>query len=162
MNLKQFDVKLPKFELKCQASEILLDNHSILFGYTNRIPAYVYDNALKCSRSFKTINSLIFPEGKGIYTDERNYRGEIFRQRNGRCYFKVTNRLPYSKITNFYVQAQECLNGLKKLAMIKTRELKALHLDQEKQEINRGELTTKQVKQYRLHLDNETSVDIPF
>ena len=141
-NFNLFDAKLPsKMEFKCQASEIFLDHHSILFGYTSRISAHVYDNALKCSRSFKVINSL-----------KDNYRAEIFRRRDGRCYFKVTNRLPYSKITNFYVQAQECLNGLKKLAMTKTRVLKALHLDQERQEIIRGEMTTKQIKQYQIEI----------
>ena len=99
---------------KCKASSIEFGDKSVLYGYIVRIPKKVYDNALKCSRSYKVINT----------HKQENVYGEALRiGYTKRCYFKITNRIPFTKLldTGFYTVAQETLNHLNQLAMIKAR-----------------------------------------
>ena len=134
-----------------KGADIEIHDNSVLFGYTIRISSHVYDNSLRCSRSSKIIND-----------NTHNQHGYIFRQRNGRCYFKLTKRQPFSLIKNFYELSGQILTSLKQSSMIKTRQLKELCSEQERMSLESGEMTTKQVKQLKLHLDNSTDVDINF
>ena len=149
---KLWPVSAPNLvKVKNKGADIEIHDNSILFGYTIRIPNHVYDNSLKCSRAFKIIND-----------NTHNQHGYVFRQTNGRCYFKLTKREPFRLVKNFYSSSGEILTGLKQSSMIKTRQLKELCSESERTSLENGEMTTKQVKQLRLHLDNETSVELPF
>ena len=157
-DFKLWPAELPTvLSWKCKASRIEFNDNSVLFGYTIGIPKKVYDNALKCSRSYKVINT----------HKQKNMYGELFRRSyTKRCYFIATARIPFAKLdTGFYTVAQETLNHLKQLAMIKARELKELYFDSERQSLEKGEMTNEQVKQLNLNFAESSGVDpkeLPF
>jgi hypothetical protein len=145
---------LPLAKVKKHASELVFDNNSVVFGYTIRIPKEVYDNALKCSRSYKVINN-------SMDTNENMY-GQLFRKRNTSCYFKLTCRIPYRKVSNVYELAIEKITYLKQLSMIRARQLKELYSESERNSLSKGEMTSRQVQQ---QIDFDTfpeKDDLPF
>ena len=137
---KLWPVSAPNLvKVKNKGADIEIHDNSILFGYTIRISSNVYDNSLKCSQSFKIIND-----------NTHNQHGYVFRQTNGRCYFKLTFRLPYQQVKDFYEQSSTILTGLKQTCMIKSRQLKELYSESERQSLEKGEMTTKRVNQLKL------------
>ena len=152
---QMWSVIVPQLAFKDRAIDIRFDNSSILCGYTIAIPNKVYDYALTCSRSNKIIKE------EGISCSMYGDVMRLHRNKSVRCYYKIEKRIGFKTINNdLYSTLENVLTNLKKLAMLKARELKAVQLESECKSVKSGEKTVTQINQLKLHLDNETATDV--
>jgi hypothetical protein len=152
--MELWPVNVPLIQFKSQGVDIQFDNASILCGYTIAIPNKVYDYALTCSRSNKIIKE------DGISCSMNADIKRIHRNKSIRCYYKIEKRISFNAIKNdFYPILGATLTNLKRLAMLKARELKAVQLESECKSVKSGEKTVTQVNQLKLHLDIGSEIE---
>lgn len=153
--MELWPVNVPLIQFKSQGVDIQFDNASILCGYTIAIPNKVYDYALTCSRSNKIIKE------DGISCSMNADIKRIHRNKSIRCYYKIEKRIGFKTINNdLYSTLENVLTNLKRLAMLKARELKAVQLESECKSVKSGEKTVTQINQLKLHLDSNTAVAV--
>ena len=150
---KLWPVTVPLLEFKSQGADVRFDNSSILCAHTIAIPKRVYDYALTCSRSNKIIKE------ENVTKNMFGNTMRIHCAKSIRCYYKIEKRIPLNIIDNdLYQTLEDTLTNLKRLAMYKARELKAVQLESECESVKSGDKTVTQINQLKLHLDSNAAV----